>query len=154
MPIMFNTILKAAGFDLADVRLLRHKDSRAVKGRTPYELWRDKRPLFDVYQATQGVANHAKLNATFWGSFVGTPNDETLFVGVYSVVKWRLMDRDTPMPHMDGVDKAGSCHLYDLTLQEKLRDLIGRLVINWGPGDCAWIQRTRPAEQMRAGVTD
>ena len=35
MPIMFNTILLAADFRLADVRLLRHKDKRAAKGHTP-----------------------------------------------------------------------------------------------------------------------
>jgi hypothetical protein len=138
---MFNTILKAADFRLADVRLLRHKDKRAAKGRTPYELWRDNPPQFDLYQATQSVGNQAKLNARFWASFVGTPNDETLFVGVYRVANRRLLESDTPKPHMDGVDEAGSCHLYDLTLQEELADLIGRLLIDWGPGDRAWVQR-------------
>jgi len=42
---------------------------------------------------------------------------------------------------MDGVDKAGSCHVYDLTLEQQLSDLIGKLLIDWGPGDRAWIQR-------------
>lgn len=125
MSIMFNTVLEAAGFRLADVRLLRHKDRRAAKGRTPYELWRDNRPQFDLYQSTQNVGNQAKLSAPFWASFVGTPNDETLFVGVYSVANRRLLEQDTPKPHMDGVDAAGSCHWYDLTLQENLGDLTG-----------------------------
>ena len=51
MPIMFNTILAEAGLSLADVCLLRHQDNRADKGRTPYELWRDRRPEFDRYQS-------------------------------------------------------------------------------------------------------
>ena len=63
MSIMFNTVLLAAGFRLADVRLLRHKDQRAAKGRSPYELWRDDRPQFDLYQATQSVENRNKLKA-------------------------------------------------------------------------------------------
>lgn len=141
MPILFNTILVAAGFDPADVRLLRHKDRRAAKGRTPYELWRDNRPLFDSYQSTQNIGNESKLTARYWASFVGTPGDETLFVGVYSVENQRLLEEDLPMPHRDGVDRAGSCHLYDLTLEERLSDLVGKLIIEWGPGDRAWIQR-------------
>jgi hypothetical protein len=82
MPIMFSSILLDAGIPLADVRLLRHKDNRAAKGRTPYELWRDNRPQFDFYQSTQRVENRAWFNAVYWASFVGTPADETLFVGL------------------------------------------------------------------------
>lgn len=141
MPIMFNTILREAGLSLPGIRLLRHKDKRASRGRTPYELWRDNRPQFDLYQATQSVGNESKLRAPYWASFVGTLSDETLFVGLYSVRNPRLLEQDTPRPHMDGVDEAGSCHVYDLTLQEQLSDLIGKLLVNWGPGYLAWIQR-------------
>jgi hypothetical protein len=140
MPIMFNTILLAADFCLADVRLLRHKDKRATKGRTPYELWRDQPQQFDLYQATQGVENRKKLEALYWASFVGTPSDETLFVGVYDVKNRRLLEQDTPKPHMAGVDKVGSCDIYDLTLEQRLSDLVGKLLIDWGPGGRAWIQ--------------
>ena len=141
MPIMFNTVLLAADFYFGDVRLLRHKDQRAAKGRTPYELWRDDRPQFDRYQATQSVGNRNKLKAAYWASFVGTPSDETLFVGLYGVKYRGLLAQDTPMPHMDGVDKADSCDVYDLTLEHALSDLVGKLLIDWGLGDRAWIQR-------------
>lgn len=141
MPIMFNTVLSAAGFDVSDVRLLRHKDSRAEKERTPYKLWRDNRPMFDVYQSTQGVVHESKLQASYWASFVGTPNDETLFVGIYMVKEKRLLGHDAPKPHMEGVDIAGSCHIYELVLEKSLDDLIGKLIIDWGLGDRAWIQR-------------
>jgi hypothetical protein len=138
---MFNWILREAGLPLAEVRLLRHKDNRAAKGRNPYELWRDDRPKFDLYQATQNLRNESKLRAPYWASFVGTPSGETLFVGLFSVRNRRLLEQDTPMPQMDGVDKAGTCHIYDLALEPQLSDLIGRLLIDWGPGDRAWIQR-------------
>ena len=78
MPIMLNTVLQTNNFDVKDVRLLRHKDNRAEKGRTPYELWCDNRQQFDLYQATQAIGNESKLKASYWVSFVGTPNDETL----------------------------------------------------------------------------
>jgi hypothetical protein len=141
MPIMFNTLLSTTGFDVSDVRLLRHKDARAEKGRTPYELWRDNRSMFDLYQSTQGVVHESKLRASYWASFVGTPNDETMFVGIYKVKGKQLLDRNIPRPHMDGFDIAGSCHIYDLELDTRMDDLIGRLLIDWGLGDRAWIQR-------------
>ena len=112
MSIMFITILEAAKLHLAEVRLLRHKDKRAEKGRTPYELWRDNLPQFDLYQSTQRIENRSKLNAPFWAVFVGTPADETLFVGLYRVKYQGLLKKDTPMPHRDAVDKAGSCDVF------------------------------------------
>lgn len=141
MPIMLNTILIAAEFRLVEIRLLRHKDTRAAKGRTPYELWRDSPLQFDQYQSIQSVANASKLRATYWASFVGTPSDETLFVGMYAVRGSRLLEEDTPKIQADGVDRAGRCEIYELSLEEKLSDLVGKLLIEWGPGDRAWIQR-------------
>lgn len=151
MPIMFNTVLLAAGFNLSEVRLLRHKDKRAAKGRTPYELWRDDRRRFDLYQTTQSLKNEGKLRAPYWASFVGTPGDETLFVGIYGVKGRRLLEQDTPKSQADGVDEAGNFHVYELTLEPRLGELIGRLLIDWGPGERAWIQR---ADQQDKQVTE
>lgn len=141
MPIMFNTILEAAGFKVSDVRLLRHQDSRAARDRTPYRLWCNNRPQFNFYQETQGIIHESKLRAKYWASFIGTPSDETLFVGIYTVKGYKLSDCDMPMPHMDGVDIAGSCHVYDLEMNSQLSDLTGKLLIKWGDGNRAWIQR-------------
>jgi hypothetical protein len=63
----------------------------------------------------------------------------------------RLLDKDLPMPHRDGVDEAGSCHFYELTLEEHLKDLVGRLLIDWGPGDRSWIQR---ADEQDKQITE
>jgi len=141
MPLMFNGILRQAGFPLGDVRLLRHKDQRAAKGRTPYELWRDDRQQFESYQSTQAIKNRKKLNASYWASFVGTPSDETLFVGFYRVQYQGLLEKDQQKPHMDGVDKVGSCDVYHLMLEQGFSDLDGKLFIEWGQGKRSWIQR-------------
>lgn len=138
--MMFNSLLIDAGLQLKDVRLLRHKDPRADRSRTPYELWRYDRPKFEFYQSTQSIENAAKLRGKYWAAFLGTPANETLFVGIYRAENKRLLKKDLPKPHMDGVDKAGSCHLYDLTLEGYLIELIGRLVIDWKKGR-SWIQR-------------
>jgi len=153
MPIMFNTILLEVGLPLKEVRLIRHKDKRAKRGHTPYELWRDNRPQFELYQSTQSIPNRSKLNAPHWAVFVVNLNEETMFAGLYSVKYRGLLEQDTPMPHMDGIDKAGSCDLYDLTLQDTLNDLIGKLFIDWGPGALAWVQyaarNNKPVTELR-----
>lgn len=140
MPIMFNTILREAGLSLENIRLIRHKDKNAKRGFTPYELWRDDRSQFENYQSTQRIRNRAKLNALYWAVFVVNFSEETMFAGLYEVHYRGRLEVDTPMPHMDGIDKAGSCDVYDLKLQDKLLDLGGRLFVDWGPGALAWVQ--------------
>jgi hypothetical protein len=140
MPIMFNTIIVDSGLSLKDVRLIRHKDKRAMKGSSIYELWLDNRDKFEWYQSTQKIKDRKKLNAPYWAVFVVNPSNETMFVGIYSVNYLGLLEKDTPMPHMKGIDKAGSLDVYKLVLNEKLSDLIGKLVIDWGPANLAWVQ--------------
>lgn len=141
MPIMFNTILREAGLPLGDVCLLRHQDNRAERGRTPYELWRDDRPAFYLYQSHQRVEARRKFSRRYWASFVVTSTDETLFVGIYAATHRGLLDQDTPQPHRNGFDEAGSCDVYDLSTETVLSDLIGRLYVEWGAGFRAWVQR-------------
>ncbi len=156
MPIMFNTLLREAGLPPTDVRLIRHKDSRAVRGRTPYELWRDNRPQFEAYQSTQDFPNRKKFGAPFWAVFIVNLSDETMFAGLYAARYRGLLERDRPTPHTDGIDKAGSCDVFELTLQDTLSDLIGRLFIDWGPGARAWVQHAdrhnKPVTELRPAL--
>ena len=142
MPLMFNSLLKQNALDPANVVLLRHQDTRAARGRTPYELWRDNRPAFESYQSTQSIQNRSKFErAPVWASFVGTPDGATMFVGMYDAKYSGLLAEDTPMPHADGIDRAGSCDLYDLRRNDQLADMEGKLFIEWGEGKLAWVQR-------------
>ena len=158
MPIMFNTILHQEGLDLNTIRLVKHKDMRAKRGTTPYELWRDNRPQFEVYQSTQSFSNRSKLNAPFWAVFVVNFSNETLFAGLYSAHYKGVLEKDILRPHMDGVDKAGTCDFYDLRLNDILSDLTGRLVIDWGPGVLAWVQyaarNDKPILELRTEFTE
>lgn len=153
MPIMFNTILRDAGLPLTDVRLIRHKDNRATKGRTPYELWRDNRPQFEQYQSLQKIQVRKKFVAPYWAVFVVSFNNNTMFAGLYAVRYRGLLEKDSPKPHREGVDKAGNYDVYDLTLQEALSDLIGRLFIDWGKAALAWVQyadrNDKPVTELR-----
>lgn len=159
MPLLFNTILHQAGIAPSDVRLLRHQDSRATKGRTPYALWRTNRPAFEVYQSHQSERNRDVLSARpYWASFVGTPAGETLFVGLYSACCVGPLPIDTPEPHTDEIMRAGACDLYELAIDRRLLDLTGKLIIAWGLGTRSWAQRAdrqnKAVLELRAAFKD
>lgn len=141
MPIKLNGILRENGIDPKDVRLLRHQDHRASLGRSPYELWRDHPDLFNDYQSSQDISNRKKFSAPLWAAFVVDAFGDTVFVGLFAASYKGLLGHDRPKPHaQDEIDEVGSCDIYHLQLEHKLEDLIGRLVIDWGAGERAWVQ--------------
>lgn len=158
MALMLNTILAETGIPLADIRLVKHKDKSAQKGRTPYELWRDDRPKFESYQSTQRIKNRKKMNAPCWAVFVVDTNDDTMFAGLYAVTYLGLNKEAIPMQTTDGVDEVGSCDVYDLRLLDDMSDLIGRLFIDWGAGTLAWVQyaskRDKPITEIRKSFSE
>ena len=148
MPLLFNSLLRQLGVELSGVRLLRHQDQRAAKGRMPYELWRDDRRAFETYQSTQSFGNRPRLSpATYWASFVVTPTQETLLAGLYHTRYRGPNEDDIVWPHAEGVDLAGTADTYELRLDERGADLEGRGVIEWGAGTRSWIQRADNQEK-------
>ncbi|MCX6227034.1 MAG: hypothetical protein NTV01_20185 [Bacteroidia bacterium] len=138
MTIMFNTIMYEAGLMVADVRLLRHKENQSKKKRSQYELWRDNRPQFELYQSTQLIKNRHKFNAPFWAVFVVNTENETTFAGLYSAKYHEIFEHDIPS-NFDDVEKAGNHDVFDLELLDVQNDLIGKLVIDWGPAYRSWV---------------
>lgn len=141
MPILFNTLLEQNEIEPGDVRLIRHKDRRAEKGRNPFELWLYDTESFEKYQSIQGIDGEVKLNSRYWASFVGSNTGETIFVGLYEVISHNVLDKDEKRPHMEGYDKAGTCNKYMLIKLELFSEYEGKLIIDWGLGDRAWVQR-------------
>jgi hypothetical protein len=154
MPILFNSLLAQLGLAPKDVILLRHQDTSAATGKTPYELWRDNRPAFYSYQSTQSRKNRPKFKrAPFWASFVATPGGATMFVGLFAAKYVGVLEKDTPKVQNDGVDLARSCDIYELVLDERLADLEGNIFIDWGDGKRAFVQRAdnqnKPIRELR-----
>ena len=81
--LTFNTILRSEGVDPTKVRLVRHQDNRAIVSCTPYNLWRAGDGRLELYQRIQR-REVFEIGSTL-ASFVATPADETLFVGLYHV---------------------------------------------------------------------
>jgi hypothetical protein len=159
MSIMFNILLKECGVTPADVILVRHQDQRADKGRTPYELWREAPEAFEAYQAIQSTSQRSRFDgAQYWAVFVGTPAGETVFVNLYAAVYQGLLDQDLPRPHNDGIDQAGTRDRYALTVDPRLSKYAGKLLIEWGEGTRAWVQRAerqdKPIVELRPRVSE
>jgi hypothetical protein len=95
-----------------------------------------------LFEACQGIVDRSKFgSARYWASFVVTPADETLFAGIYHVGGRELLTVDMPLTQRDEIYPAASCDTYETALSDHLSDLMGRLVIDWGAGTRAWIQR-------------
>jgi hypothetical protein len=141
-PVLtFGLLLGAAGICPSDVRLLRHQDTRHPGYLSPYVLWRDHPDNFESYQRTQSFGNASKLAAPIWASFVGTPDQGTLFVGLYHSRKIGPLPFDLTVPHAGPPQSVGSCDLYELSPAAPLQEFRGCLWIDWGAGYRSWIQR-------------
>jgi hypothetical protein len=85
--------------------------------------------------------------------FVGAPGGKTLFVGLCSAEFIGVGTTDLPRPHRPENDKAGAYDLYKLEQQDAMRDLDGKLYVDWGSGTRAWAQRAakqnKPITEIR-----
>lgn len=150
--ITFNSILADEGLDPYDVKLVRHQDKRHAV--TPFQLWVANDGRLETYQSYQ--RRLVFESAAYIASFVATPLNETLFIGMYSVGKVGKVPAGRIDP-ISGKD-VGGLHEYELGKTNHLADYRGRLVIDWGPGFRSWVQRARskdkPVVEIRRAVGD
>jgi len=138
---MFNYLLAQAGIDPREVRLIRHQDGRTKGDRTPYKLYKQRPADFMEYQSHQNLYNEGRFGqAKYWAVFVGTPQKENLFVGIYEV---RSKDRVVAGTVVLGVEEAEHLY-YELNLTDFLEEYYLKLTIEWGKDYRNWIQ---PAEK-------
>lgn len=134
--LKFNTLLRDEGLDPTYVKLVRHQDTRRPDRPTPYHLWRAGDGRFELYQSIQrrAVFKGARLLA----SFVATPLNETLFVGLYAVTGIGTAAHGLRDPI--SAEEVGGLHLYDLAPAPELAEYRGRLTVAWGDAYRAWVQ--------------
>jgi hypothetical protein len=152
--LTFNAILKYEKVDPENVRLVRHQDARAAANCTPYDLWRAGDGRLETYQRIQKreVFDIGNLLA----SFVVTPANDTLFIGLFRVDDMGIAPPGTIDPVL-AEDRAG-LSLYDIQREERLSDYAGHLMIDWGKGFLAWVQRAhlhdKPVVQIVSEVKE
>jgi len=143
MNEMLNDMLLKNGIMLNKTILIRHKDRRAKKNKSIYDLWMNRynNSEFDTYNTIQGINLEPRLNADYWVEFIGTQEGDTLFIGIYKVLSHKILNREEKIPHMDGYSHANENHEYVLALQNELKEYIGKMTIDWRLGYRAWIQK-------------
>jgi hypothetical protein len=137
MQLRFNTLLELAGLDPNKVYLLRHQDSRLRPGRL-LSAWLNERDKFQAYQAVQKWENRFPEGSSL-ASFVVAPGRETLFVGIYDVLRLSLTSgpyEDPLLGKMPAEDRAW----HETKHSERMEDYEAKIVIEWG--------RPRPWRQL------
>lgn len=84
MTLKFNMVLREAGLEPSEVRLMRHQHV-AKDGLTPFILWRDNRAEFERYQSAQRTDRRAHFASRYWAGFVVPPDGSTMFAGMYEI---------------------------------------------------------------------
>lgn len=147
--IGLNYFLGQTDVDLARTRLVRHQDRRALTGRTPHDLWVAGDDRFERYQRIQ---SKDRFDGVEWlVSFVATPLDETLFVGIYRIAGVGM----APVGMVDpvGGHEVGGFFLYEMDLAEALANYRGRILVDWGPARRVWVQRPDRQDKQVVEIT-
>ena len=145
MRLTFNRFLDIEGISPDRVQLVRHQDTRSDALTSPYALWVNRDPGFDLYQSIQHRQVFRLDEGSLIASFVVTPAAETLFIGLYGVHGIGVAAPGTPDP-VAGHD-IGGLHLYDLRPDPRLSDYRGKVVIDWGTGFRSWVQRAHKQDK-------
>ncbi|MGH9699264.1 MAG: GIY-YIG nuclease family protein [Candidatus Acidiferrales bacterium] len=136
MMIKLLDVLKLAGFETGlPTKLVRHKDDRYPELRR--SNW------FELYQAYQKKSKFHGAKQIV--SFYGLSGNRAVFYGVYKVLGHRPAS-DGPAPTACEFSKRWKrqCKFfYDLERDSRYDDLRDRLVIDWGRGALAWVQRLK-----------
>ena len=149
----FNELLRANGFDLAQVALLRHTGEKGRLGLTPHDLWQRNDGSFDLYQRTQ-APDKPLFELPYWASFVSNPAKETLFAGLFGATKGDRseINWNCPVSGMPpGEDKGRPSDLYHLAPLDALSEHRGRLKIEWDNGWVAWARYARRSDHAILG---
>jgi hypothetical protein len=140
--LAFNLVLREAGIDPRDVRLMRHQ-SVSDDGLTPYAIWRDDREEFERYQSAQRANRRSYFASRYLASFVVPPDRSTLFVGLYEVFGHQPAPDEwtDPLCRQSPAEMAIELDFYDFRRLPKFEHLAGCLRVEWGAGARSWAQR-------------
>lgn len=144
-------LIKAAKLPLDDLLVIRHSfNKKETSG-----IW-DKydRSNFYEYQSIQPSANFFK-NKKYVLSFIADGKTYSRFVGCFEIIGLCQASKVKKLPSFpcqDFYDRPG--HIYfKMQLSEYMKDLIDRLVIDWGAGTIGYVQYSLAALQKKTVVS-
>ena len=115
----FNALLEAHHIDLKDVKYYCHTtNDNNNKNLSLYELFMNERKKFDVEQQNQGKKD--VYSKPYLASFVQTPNNETVFVGLYEKENCQIDTQEN--------------RIYKLNSCTELSEWSGRIFVDYPSG--------------------
>ena len=144
-------LIKAADLPLDDLMVIRHSFNK----KDTSDIW-DKydRSNFYEYQSIQPSADFFK-NKKYVLSFIADGKTHSRFVGCFEIVDLSpasKAEKLSSFPHQDFYNRPG--HVYfKMQLTEYMKDLIDRLVIDWGSGTIGYVQYSIDALQKKTVVS-
>jgi hypothetical protein len=133
----FNRFLRAANLDLGEVRLVRHKPS-PDKHRQVFDAAMSGDVRFQSYQELQGnkrIVSQFRAAKHLAGFVVEPITNQTVFMGIWDMKGERTPTEDGFYPlHSDTV-------AFETLVRPDFDDYRGRLIVDWGKGERAWLQR-------------
>src|ERR1700733_4915760 len=139
--LTFNQLLHTGSLAPETVRLLRHRDTKPRIHRALYDAAMNGDPRFAQYQERQGtpqVIEHFRPANYLAGFIAEPPTPATGFVGIWERLDERAERKDNPFEPDPPTSRAIEFNTRRL---EVFDDYSGRLVIDWGDGTRAWVQR-------------
>ena len=153
--LTFNQILRAGGLDPAEVRLVRHTPRRDHH-RVVFDAAIRGELAFRTYQESQGssqIVVQFRAAKHIAGFVVDPLTRQTVFMGIWD----RLGERQ---PTDDGFGSLAQPNwvAFETRLRSDFDDYRGKVVIAWGEGERAWVQRAdsqdKPVVELRKEVVD
>ncbi len=124
----------------------RKKPAKLVRHKSPKDDVQDllRRGWFDAYQSHQRLPVFDGCESIV--SFIGTEGTKALFVGVYRVTGRRAGSEGKLPPGCPHTEWLRDKYFYDLVREPGYEDLERRVIIDWGKGARAWLQRVSNKE--------
>lgn len=152
--LTLNVLLRAAGLDPANVRLVRHRDKH--HHREVFDAARRNDPRFVCYQETQDnprVLSQFR-SARYLAGFVADPmSRDTVFVGIG--------ERKSPWASSDmpaAIQVSPEAISFETRRVNALSEYSGRLVIDWCGSERVWVQHAdqqdKPVLELRRVASD
>ncbi len=137
--LRFNTLFAAANLDPSTIRLVRHRDP--TYHRAIYDDAIRRSPRFEEYQSGQGNPRVIAMlrSAKILAAYVVDPRGQTVFVGLWRVLGFRDAYIPDPYRALDPAPK-GTPVAIDLQRMTELDEYSGRIIVDWGGGERAWVQ--------------
>lgn len=147
--LTFNQLLRTADLDPAAVRLARHNGSTPAQRRQMRDAAYGLDVAFQRYQERQGKEQVIQQfrSARYLAGFLAEPGTRaTVFVGLWELKGERKERLGDPLSVNTPLD-APYIVEFDSTRLMKFDPYVGRLVIDWGDGMRAWVQRADKQEK-------